>query len=57
MHATHDELAAWIGTSQIEVTRSLRKLREEGLVESIPRCRGITILDRDKLADYESSGS
>jgi CRP-like cAMP-binding protein len=50
--ATHDELAARIGSKQVEVTRGLRALRDEQLIASEPHCRGITVLDPAELASY-----
>lgn len=52
VHATHEELAAWIGSTQVEVSRGLRILRDERLISSTPHRRGITVLDEAKLAGY-----
>ena len=52
IHATHEELAARIGSKQVEVSRALRFLRAEGLITSAPHRRGITVLDAATLAEY-----
>jgi CRP/FNR family transcriptional regulator len=52
VYDTHGELAAHIGSKQVEVTRGLRALRDEQLIASEPHCRGITVLDPAELASY-----
>ncbi|WP_041424323.1 Crp/Fnr family transcriptional regulator [Thermobaculum terrenum] len=47
--ATHQELAGMIGTSQEEVTRKLRHLRELGLINYQPHHRGIVVPNPDRL--------
>jgi DNA-binding GntR family transcriptional regulator len=49
---THREFAAWIGASETEVGKGLRRLADEGLIESEQHRRGIEILDRERLRAY-----
>lgn len=44
---SQEELAGWVGASREAVSKALRVLREQGLIET--HRRGITILDRDAL--------
>jgi CRP-like cAMP-binding protein len=53
--ATHQELAALIGTTQNQVTKALADLRHAGLVASEHHRRGIVVLQPDTLAHYGSS--
>lgn len=48
---THEELAALVGTSREEVTRTLSALREQGLIQYPPHSRQIEIPDPDRLLD------
>jgi CRP/FNR family transcriptional regulator, cyclic AMP receptor protein len=48
VHASHEELAEAVGSVRVVVTRTLRRLRNEGLVE-ITR-NGIVLIDRRGLA-------
>jgi CRP-like cAMP-binding protein len=51
---TQRQLAAWIGSQQEEVSRTLRHLSRAGLIRLRPYCsRDIEILDRAGLATYE----
>lgn len=50
---THDELAAEIGTRRDEVTKMLRRFREDGLVMTLPHRTGIVVVDLEKLAGDE----
>jgi len=51
--ATHQELAAVIGSRSEEVTKALKQLCEEGLVDREPhRRRHIQVLERYHLANY-----
>jgi CRP/FNR family cyclic AMP-dependent transcriptional regulator len=47
--ARHDELAALIGVSREQVTRALRALKDQGIVDFQPHHRGIRILDHEAL--------
>ena len=49
---THRELAGLVGTRPEEVTRSLRHLRQQGLIAYEPRRPGIVALDVEQLATY-----
>ena len=49
--ATHEELAARIGSTQGVVTRALRCLRDDNLISTTPRRPGITVPDPDMLED------
>ena len=51
--ATHAEFAAWIGSSEGEVSRRLRRLNDEGLIASERHRRGILVLDTVRLAAYK----
>lgn len=46
---SQEELASWTGSSREAVAKSLRELRDKGLIET--RRKGVTILDPDGLAD------
>jgi CRP-like cAMP-binding protein len=48
--ATHEALAAMIGSRQDEVSKLLRHFRTAGLICSQPRRRGIRVLDLAQLA-------
>jgi CRP-like cAMP-binding protein len=48
--ATHEELAAVVGSTRERVTKELRHLRAGALITYRPHRRGITILDADRLA-------
>jgi CRP-like cAMP-binding protein len=50
---THAEFAFWIGSSEGEVSRSLRRLNDEGLIASERHRRGIVVLDRCRLAAHK----
>jgi CRP-like cAMP-binding protein len=52
--ATHQELAALIGTTQNQVSKALASLRYAGLVASEHHRRGIVVLQPDVLAQYGS---
>lgn len=52
VEATHEQLAALIGSTQPHVTRSIGMLRDEGLIEVRPRRSGIRVLDRPGLGEY-----
>ncbi len=49
---THQQLAARIGARRDELTKAVRRLREEGLVRTSRGRRGIIVLDRERLASY-----
>jgi CRP-like cAMP-binding protein len=48
--ATHSEVASWIGASEWEVSKSVRRLNDEGLITGERHRRGIVVLDRRRLA-------
>jgi CRP-like cAMP-binding protein len=50
---THAEFAFWIGSSEGEVSRGVRRLNDEGLIASERHRRGIVVLDRRRLAAYK----
>ena len=50
---THAEFASWIGSSEGEVSRGVRRLNAEGLIASERHRRGIVVLDRRRLAAYK----
>jgi CRP-like cAMP-binding protein len=49
---THDELAWWIGTSRVRVTKELHGLRERGLIDYRPHVRGIQVPDPQRLGAF-----
>lgn len=51
--ATREELGSWIGASPFDISRSMRVLREQGLIASKPHQRGVDVLDIDALTSYD----
>lgn len=49
---THQEIASLTGTRQDEVSKALRVLQREGLIESRPHRPGIVVLDVERLMSY-----
>lgn len=46
---TQDELAAWTGSSRESVTKALRTLRRQGIIETSRR--SVSVIDLDRLRD------
>lgn len=49
---SRDELASLVGTQSAEVSRALTHFLGEGLIYFRPHGRSVTVLDRERLANY-----
>ncbi|MEW6230658.1 MAG: helix-turn-helix domain-containing protein [Bacillota bacterium] len=46
---THDAIAQFIGSNRVTVTRALRNMKKQGLIDYDRNLRTVTILDRAGL--------
>jgi CRP-like cAMP-binding protein len=54
---THEELAQMVGITRENVTRTLHRLHERGLIALRPHQRGIRILDIERLSRQDGTAS
>jgi len=48
---THDDIARFVGANRVTITRALRAMREDGLIDYDRSVHTVTILDRERLEE------
>lgn len=48
---THDEIAHFIGSNRVTVTRALRAMKREGIIDYDRNLKSVTVVDRQALED------
>ncbi len=49
---SHQELARMVGSTRATVTRVLKKMRQQGILDDDPTCRHLVICERDRLLEF-----